>query len=389
MEKIELPSRRFTDIATSVGINDIVNLSNQLEAKGRKIYHLEMGRPDFDSPKLAKDAVKKALDDGFVHYPDLKGVYELRLAVSKKLKRENGIDISPENVLITVGAQGALMAVMMTVLNEGDEVIVPTPCFGAYPGTCKILGAKMIAAVCKQEDGFVLRASAVEPLVTDRTRMIMINTPNNPTGAIIDRAELEGIAEIAKKHDLLVVSDECYEHFQYDGRHVSIASLPGMEDRAVTVGAASKTYSMTGWRVGYLGMPSWLSSYATRTHIYMTTCPTIFAQYGYAEALDRADDDVRAMVREYKERRDLVAGYLKEMEKIDFVMPRGAFYFFPSIKRTGMSAAEFCGNILEKAGVALVPGEAFEAPGFVRLAYCKPKDYLVEAMENIKSAMAR
>ncbi|MDR1481321.1 MAG: pyridoxal phosphate-dependent aminotransferase [Synergistaceae bacterium] len=389
MNKIKLPARRFEDIPTSGGIRDIVDMADRLEAAGRTIYHLEIGRPDFDSPKIAKDAAKKAIDDGFVHYADMRGVLELREALSRKLKRENGMDVSPENVTVTVGAQAALTAAMMTVLNDGDEVIVPVPCFGAYPSACAMLGARMVPLKCRLEDGFAVRARDVKPLVTDRTRMIVINSPNNPTGAVIPRSEMEGLADIAVRHDLLVLSDECYEHFLYGSEHVSIASLPGMSDRTVTVGSASKTYSMTGWRLGFMVTPPWMTSYANRTHLLMTTCAATFPQYGYAAALDGAGDDVRVMIEEYRERRDLAAGYLRQMKPLGFANPEGAFYILISVEKTGMNATEFCGYILEEAGVALVPGEAFCYPGSVRMAYCKPKEYLAEAMNRMKSAVGK
>lgn len=200
---------------------------------------------------------------------------------------------------------------------------------------------------------------------------------------------MEIIARIAVKHDLIVVSDECYERFFYDGEHVSIASLPGMAERTITIGASSKTYSMTGWRIGYMAMPEWITPHACRTHLYMNTSPTTFAQYGYAAALKEAEPDVITMIREYKERRDLVIGYLKQMPGLDAVVPEGAFYVFPSIEKTGKTDAELCAYILEEAGVAVVPGEAFEAPGFIRLAYCQSKDYLTAAMERMKAAMGK
>jgi aspartate aminotransferase/aminotransferase len=389
MEKIKLPNKRFAAIKLGGGIRDIVDLADKLEAAGRKIYHLEIGRPDFDSPALAKEAAKKALDDGFVHYADMRGVKELRGALSRKLERENAIKTPPENILVTVGAQAALMTAMMVTLDEGDEVIIPTPCFGAYISQCNVLGLKIVRVSCDASDGFTLKASRLESAVTERTRMIILNSPNNPTGAVIPRSEMEKIAEVAVKNDLLVLSDECYERFIYGGEHVSIASFPGMNDRTITVGAASKTYSMTGWRVGYIVMPSWMIAYANRAHLTMNTCVATFPQYGYAAALDGAEADVQAMISEYKSRRDLVADWLKKMPELDFVVPGGAFYVLPSVGMTGMSSTEFCNYMLEKAGVAMVPGEAFESPGFVRIAYCKPKDYLSSAMESMKSALER
>jgi aspartate aminotransferase/aminotransferase len=389
MEKIKLPNKRFASIKLGGGIRDIVDLANRIEAGGKKVFHLEIGRPDFDSPAIAKDTAKKALDDGKVHYADMRGELELRKALSAKLKRENSITAPESDILVTVGAQAALMTAMMTTIDEGDEAIIPTPCFGAYITQTALLGIDVKWARCRLENGFVLQARDIEPLITDRTKMILVNTPNNPTGAVITRHELEEIAKLAQKHDLLVIADECYERFLYEGEHVSIASLPGMSDRTVTVGAASKTYSMTGWRVGYMVMPSWMTAYANRAHLAMNTCVATFPQYGYAAALNGAEADVQAMIKEYKERRDLVVDYLKDMRELDFVTPEGAFYVLPSVKKTGLSSTEFCTFMLEEAGVALVPGEAFESPGFVRIAYCKPKEYLKEAMENMKSALAK
>ncbi len=387
MEKIKLPNDKFAAVKMGGGIRDIVDLANRLEKSGRKVYHLEIGRPDFDSPAVAKEATKRALDEGLVHYADMRGVEELRVALSEKLKRANGIEAAPGDILVTVGAQAAIMTSMLVALNAGDEVVVPTPCFGSYPAQCSIAGAKFVPVPCRLEDGFILKASDLAARITEKTRMILINTPNNPTGAVMARGELEKIAELAKKHDLLVLSDECYERFLYGGEHVSIGSLPGMGDRTITVGAASKTYSMTGWRVGYMAMPSWMTAYANRAHLLLNTCATTFTQYGYAEALRGAEGDVQAMIREYKERRDLVTGRLKQMQTLDFVVPDGAFYIFPSVARTGLSATAFCNYMLEEAGVALVPGEAFEMPGFVRLAYCKSKDYLADALSSMKAAM--
>jgi aspartate aminotransferase/aminotransferase len=389
MEKIKLPNKRFASIKLGGGIRDIVDMANRIEAGGKKVFHLEIGRPDFDSPAIAKDTAKKALDDGKVHYADMRGEPELRKAIAAKLKRENSITAAESDILVTVGAQAALMTAMMASLDEGDEAVIPTPCFGAYISQTALLGIKVKQARCRLDDGFVLRARDIEPLITDRTRMILINTPNNPTGAVITRRETEDIANLAKKHDLLVISDECYERFLYKGEHVSIASLPGMADRTVTVGAASKTYSMTGWRVGYMVMPSWMAPYANRAHLAMNTCVATFPQYGYAAALNGAEADVQAMIKEYRERRDLVVSHLKEMRELDFAEPEGAFYVLPSVERTGLSSTEFCAFMLEEAGVALVPGEAFEAPGFVRIAYCKPKEYLEEAMGRMKSALAK
>lgn len=387
--KVKLPNDKLRGIKMGGGIRDIVDLSTRLEKQGKKIYHLEIGRPDFDSPQVAKDAMFKAVNDGFVHYADMRGVEELRIALSEKLKAENKIDVTPDNILITVGAAAALSTSALTILNRGDEVIVPTPCFLTYPALCEMCGAKMVTVPCRYENSFQLDPEELEAAVTDKTRMIVLNSPNNPSGAVMSRDRMEAIAKIAVKHDLIVLSDECYEKFCYEGEHVSIASLPGMDERTITVGASSKTYSMTGWRVGYMAMPSWVTPHANRTHLYLNTSPTTFVQYGYAEALYKAQDDVKRMIDEYRARRDLVVGYLRQMPKLGVVVPEGAFYTFSSIAETGMTDVEFCSYILEEAGVAIVPGEPFEMSGFVRIAYCKSRDYLTAAMESMKLAVAK
>lgn len=387
IKKIKLPNEKLSAIKMGGGIRDVMDLATRLEKDGKTIYHLEIGRPDFDSPKVAKDAAIQAIEEGYVHYADMRGVEELRVAISDKLKRENRVDISPQNVLVTVGAAAALSTAALTMLNQGDEVIVPTPCFLAYPALCSMSGAKMVKLPCSFEDKFQLNPAELESAITSRTRMILLNSPNNPSGAVLSRDILEAVAAIAIKHDLIVVSDECYERFSYDEEHVSIASIQGMEERTITIGASSKTYSMTGWRVGYMAMPEWITPHANRTHLFLNTSPTTFAQYGYAEALRSAEPEVVGMIREYKERRDLVVECLKDMKGLEVVVPEGAFYVFPSIKKTGMTDVELCGYILEEAGVAIVPGEAFEMQGFVRVAYCRSKDYLRAAMDSMKKAM--
>ena len=389
IEKVKLPNEKLAAIKMGGGIRDVMDLATRLEKSGKTIYHLEIGRPDFDSPRAAKAAVIQAIQDGFVHYADMRGVEELRVAIADKLKAGNAMDVSPENILVTVGAAAALSTAFLTILNAGDEVIVPTPCFLAYPALCEMSGAKMVPVPCRFENSFQLDPKDLEAAITPKTRLLLLNSPNNPSGAAIRRDVMEEIAKIAVKNDLIVVSDECYERFFYEGEHVSIASLPGMAERTLTIGASSKTYSMTGWRVGYLAMPDWVTPHANRTHLYLNTSPTTFAQYGYEAALRRAEPDVKTMIGEYKMRRDLVVAYLREMPGLEVVVPDGAFYVFPRITKTGKTDVEFCNYVLEEAGVAIVPGEAFEMPGFVRFAYCKSRDYLRDAMESLKRAMER
>lgn len=389
IEKVKLPNEKLSAIKMGGGIRDVMDIATRLEISGKKIYHLEIGRPDFAPPKVAEDAMIQAVNDGFVHYADMRGVEELRIAISKKLKRENHIDISPQNILVTVGAASALTTAALTILNKGDEVLVPKPCYPAYPALCEMSGARMVPVTCSFENKFQLDPENLRKLITSKTRMIILNSPNNPTGTMINRNVIEEIARIAVEHDLLVLTDECYERFCYEGEHISIASLPGMDERTITVGSSSKTYSMTGWRVGYMAMPDWITPHANRTHLYMNTSPTTFVQYGYAAALEKAENDVIEMISEYKRRRDFVVSCLNDMKGVEIVVPEGAFYVFARIEKTGKTDVGMCEYLLNTAGVATVPGETFEAPGMIRLAYCSPMDYLAGAMENMGKALEK
>jgi aspartate aminotransferase/aminotransferase len=374
------------------GIREILTKAEALEREGRKIIHLEIGRPDYDSPPCAKAEAIEALRRGNVHYTETAGAPELRQAIAAA-ERNSGIDVDGDRqVVVTAGAIEALATVFLTILEPGDEVIVPTPFFPAYSVQIAMAGGVPREVVCRFENGFRPDPADMEAAITSRTRMILINTPNNPSGAVLGREELEGISALAQKYGLLVVSDECYEKFSYEGRHVSIASLPGMGERTLVVNAASKTFSMTGWRVGWLILPPGIKPYAAKCHQHLTTCATSFAQAGVTNALRSAEDDVRRMIAGYKERRDFLVDRLRNIRGFEVSVPQGAFYVFPRVsqltRRLGLSAAGLAERLLEDAGVAAVPGDAFHAGGdFLRLAYCRPLEELAEAAERIETAL--
>ena len=239
------------------------------------------------------------------------------------------------------------------------------------------------------ENGFRLKVADLKNAITPRSKVLLINTPNNPSGAVLTRDDLEKIAQLAIENDLWVISDECYEKFLYEGEHVSIASLPGMADRTITISAASKTWSMTGWRVGWIICPQKMRPYVNKCHQNLTTCATAFAQAGVIEAIKHADNDVDKMIAEYKRRRDMVMRWLGSIDAFEHAVPSGAFYAFPKITSLGMDGFKFCSWLLEEAGVSTVPGEVFGSPGHIRLAYCRSYDYIEEGMKRIKEAVEK
>ncbi|MDR3279599.1 MAG: pyridoxal phosphate-dependent aminotransferase [Synergistaceae bacterium] len=389
----KLPSEKMKNVSFDGGIREILAQADEMQRAGKDILHMEIGRPDFDSPECAKKAAIEALNRGDVHYTDMAGTFELRNEVALKFKRDSGMDVDPNReIVITAGAVEALSTVFMTILNPGDEVIVPSPYFPVYDDHIKMAGGVLRSVPCRIENSFRPSPDDIEKAINPKTRMIMINSPNNPTGATSTRAELEAIAGLAKSRDLLVLSDECYEKFAYDESvpHISIASLPGMKERTLTISAASKTFSMTGWRVGWLVIPSEMRIFIMKCHQGLATCANSFAQAGVAAALRSAWPDVDRMISEYKTRRDLMVDMLRSIDGIDVPTPGGAFYAFPSIKALGMSSPEFCGRLLSETGVSTVPGQPFGAEdGYMRLTYCRPAGEIKEALTRMGDFVSR
>jgi aspartate aminotransferase/aminotransferase len=388
-----LPCKNMGDISYSGGIREILSRADELQRSGRDILHLEIGRPDFDSPEPAKRAAVRALESGDVHYTDMAGTLELRSEVAAKYKRDAGLDVDPDSeLLVTAGAIEALSTAFLTLLSPGDEVIVPAPYFPPYEDIVRMAGGVPRPVLCAMENGFRPQPADIEKAVTPRTRAILINSPNNPTGATLGAGELAGIADIAQRHGLLVVSDECYEKFTYeDGApHICMASVPGMRERTFTVSAASKTFSMTGWRVGWLMFPAQTRKYIMKSHQSIATCANSFAQAGVAEALRSCQADVARMIGEYRARRDLMVEMLSGIRGMTVPVPSGAFYVFPSIEGLGVPSFEFCARLLEEEGVSTVPGQPFGAPdGYFRATYCRPASEIREALTRVASFAAK
>lgn len=390
MTEIAFPNSRMSSIQMSGGIREILGLADELEKQGKSIIHMEIGRPDFDSPQCAKNAAITALNNGDVHYTDMAGTHKLREAVAEKYLKDNSIQVDPDkSIVITSGAIEALTATFLTMLEPGDEVVVPAPYFPAYADQIALANGVLVKAQTTIENEFRLKVSDLKNSISNKSKVLLLNTPNNPSGAVLTKQDLEEISSLAIEHNLWVISDECYEKFLYEGDHISIASLPGMAERTVTISAASKTWSMTGWRVGWIVCPEQMRPFVNKCHQNLTTCATSFAQAGVTEAFKHADEDVKKMVLEYKRRRDMVMKWLSRIKGFEHVIPSGAFYAFPKISSLGMDGFKFCSWLLEEAGVSTVPGEVFGSPGHIRIAYCRSYEYIEEGMKRIKEAVAK
>ncbi|MCR3955840.1 MAG: pyridoxal phosphate-dependent aminotransferase [Gudongella sp.] len=374
------------------GLYDVFQKALDLEAQGRSIIHMEIGKPDFDSPQIAKDAAKKALDQGIVHYTEMAGIMPLREAITAKYKRDHGLDYSPENeIVVTAGACEAIGIIMLGMMEQGDEIIIPSPFFSAYSEQAIIADVNVVEVPLKMENNFSLKAADIADKITEKTKVILINTPHNPTGAIMEEDDIRDISKLAVEKDLLVISDETYDQFLFRGKHVSIASMPGMRERTIVVNSASKTFSMTGWRIGYLMGPAWMLKYLNKVHQNFSTCATSFAQVGAAEAYNNGDQFTVDMLKEFERRGKLVYESLKDVKGLKLLEPKGAFYVFINIEELGMDEGDFCDYILEEAGVAIVPGGSFGkyGKGFVRLCYACSYEQIEDAMGRIKKAVEK
>jgi aminotransferase len=375
------------------GIRRIFDEATRLEQNGSDIIHLEIGRPDFDTPLHIKQAAKAALDRGEVHYTANAGTLSLRRAIANKLRRDNGLDYDPEGeIVVAVGASEAVFLALTAFLNPGDEVLVPALGWMNYTTASGLVDASVRTYPVSGNNGFRVWAAEVEHQVTPRTKMLILVSPGNPTGAVIDANELVALAGLAQRHNLLVLSDEIYEKIIYDdAQHVSIASLSGMRERTIVVNGLSKAYSMTGWRLGYLATERELAAPMLKAHQYITTSATSFAQAGAIAALDGPQDCVASMVAEFKRRRDLLVPALNQIPGVVCQMPRGAFYAFPDLSAFGMSSDELTWYLLREAGVAVVPGPTFGAAGegYIRISYANSYDKILAATERMTQALGK
>ena len=367
--------RRFFDIAATM----------------KNVISLGIGEPDFVTPTPILQAGLASLQRGETSYTSNSGTLELRAALAAHLKALYGLDYDVEHeLLITVGVSEALYLALTAILDPGDEVIVPEPCFVAYTPEVVFAGGVPVTIPTRVEDNFQVTSETIERFVTPRTKALLIGYPNNPTGAVMTRSELAEIAEVAKQHDLLVISDEIYDRLVYGIEHVSVAALPGMRERTITLGGFSKNYAMTGWRLGYASGPAELLGAMRKVHQYTIMSAPTTAQAAGLEALAHGEEHVQAMVAEYDRRRRLLVGGLNTLG-LDCFEPRGAFYAFPSVVRSGMDDNTFAEALLAEEEVAVVPGSAFgpSGAGFVRMAYATAYEKLEEALNRMERFMRR
>ncbi len=375
------------------GIRTVFEEVVRRERMGEKIIRLNIGEPDFDTPKHIKEEAKKALDDGKTQYSSNAGIPELREAIAHKLKEENGLSYDPATeIIVTVGGNEAVLITMLGLLNPGDEVLVPDPCWLNYFYCVQMAGAVPISVPTREKYAFIPHIDDFRSRITSRTRMIIINTPNNPTGAVYEAGALKELAQLAVEKNLFVLSDEIYEKMVYDGtRHVSIGSFPGMKEHVITVNGFSKNYSMTGWRLGFVAADRQAISALIRIHQYATICATTFAQWGAVAGLRGPQTDVHHMIEEFDRRRKLVYTALQEMPGIHVMKPLGAFYIFPNIKGTGKTPMELTQYLIEEAKIAVVPGTVFGEFGneFIRISYANSYENLEVAMERMQGALKK
>jgi aspartate aminotransferase len=373
--------------------------SRELKAQGIDIISLSLGEPDFNTPDHVKEAAKKAIDDNYSKYPPVPGYDDLRKAISRKFKEENGLDYSPDQIIVSAGGKHSLINVILTLINPGDEVIILAPYWVSYYDQVILAGGKPVIVEASIDNDFKIKPEQLESAITSKSRLIIFNSPSNPTGMVYDRDEMEKIARIVEKHEgLFIISDEIYEHIIFSGQHLSMASFDFIYDRVITVNGVSKGYAMTGWRIGYIGAPLWIAKGCNKLQGQFTSGVCSIAQRAALAAIEGGHESIKMMRDAFLRRRDLLCGLLKHVEGLKVRVPQGAFYVMPDISYfIGKSDGETTiGNsddlalyLLDKAQVATVGGDAFGAPDCLRISYATSDELLVEAVKRIKAALSK
>ncbi len=376
-------AERMSRLGTETAF-EVLAKAKSLEAQGKEVIHLEIGEPDFDTPKNIIDAAVKALNEGKTHYGPAAGVPELREVLAEDMGKRRNIKIHPNQVVVTPGAKPIMFFTILALIDEGDEVMYPNPGFPIYESVIDFVGAKSVPYPLREEREFSFNLDEFMSLITDKTRMIILNTPQNPTGGILTEEDLKDVAKVAQEKDIYILSDEVYLNIIYEGTHHSIASIPGMQERTIILDGFSKTYAMTGWRLGYGAMTEDLAEKVVQLQINSNSCTTTFSQYAGIVAITGPQDEVYKMVAEFKKRRDVIVDGLNAIDGINCIRPHGAFYVFPNIKQLGIDGKKFADSLLEKFGVAALSGTAFGeyGKGYLRFSYAN-------SIENIQRALDR
>lgn len=383
-------AQRMSRLGTETAF-EVLARAKALEAQGREVIHLEIGEPDFDTPATIIEAGCDALRHGATHYTPPAGIPELREAIARDASARRGVNFSADDVVVTPGGKPVMFFTILALVDEGDEVIYPNPGFPIYESMINFVGGVAVPIQLEEARDFSLDVERLCALVTARTRLIILNSPHNPTGGVLARAELEVIAETVRRFpDLYVLSDEIYSRMIYEGEHTSIAALPGMRERVVTLDGFSKIYAMTGWRLGYGLFPSELAPAIARLTANSNSCTNTATQRAGVAALTGAQDGSAAMVAEFKRRRDLIAHGLNTIPGISCKLPHGAFYAFPNITGLGMTSDEVADLLLYEAGVATLAGTAFGrfGEGYIRLSYANSTENIEKALERIRATLA-
>ena len=365
---------------------EVLARAKALEAQGREIIHMEIGEPDFDTPANIIEAAKQALDSGYTHYTPAAGLPQVRQTIADYLSETRSIPVEPDHVVVVPGAKPIIFFPIVALVEAGDEVVYPNPGFPIYESMINFVGGKAVPMVLKEEKGFSFDPDEFVSLVNENTKLIIINSPGNPTSGVMSQADLEVVAEAAIKHDCWVLSDEIYSRIIYEGEHRSIASLPGMQERTIVLDGFSKTYAMTGWRLGYGAMPTDLAAWVTKLMVNSNSCSAAFTQMAGAAALTGDQSGVTTMVAEFKRRRDAIVDGLNALPGITCLRPKGAFYVFPNVSALGRPEDEIADALLNEAGVATLAGTSFGAygKGYLRLSYANSLENIEKALSMIK-----
>ena len=370
---------------------EVLAKAKELERQGKKIIHFEIGEPDFNTPENVKKAGINAINENYTHYSPTQGILGLRETVANYISKTREIKVSSDEVMITPGGKDVIFSTALAILNEGDEAIYPNPGYPIYESAIRLAGAKPVPMALLEENDFAFDREQFKKLVTPKTKLIIINSPGNPTGGILSLQDLEIIAEIAIKNDIVVLSDEIYSRILYDGEFHSLASLPGMKERTVILDGFSKTYAMTGWRLGYAVANNEIIDGLKKIAVNSFSCVAAFVQLAGIEALNGPQDEPERMREEYEARRNLIVSGLNEIPGISVKMPKGAFYAFPNIKKTGNKSKEVAEYLLNEAGVATLSGTSFGeyGEGYIRFSYATSRENIKLGLEKVKEAFPK
>jgi len=386
-------SIKFADRISRLGTEtafEVLARARALEAQGKHIIHLQIGEPDFTTPKNICDAGIKAIQEGYTHYTPAPGMMEVRKSIADYVSRTRGLDFKPENVVMTPGAKPIMFYIILALIQEGDEVMYPNPGFPIYESMIDFAGGTAVPVKLSMENDFKIDLKEFEKLITKKTKLVIINTPGNPTGKTIPRADIEAIAEMLKKSDAYILSDEIYSRITYDVPEVfSIAKVPGFKDRTIILDGFSKTYAMTGWRAGYGVMNEEFSPVISKLMVNSNSCTNAMVQRACIEALDGPQDEVDKIVKEFRRRRDVIVEGLNSIKGFKCLVPDGAFYAFPNIEGTGFKSKELADKLLYEAGVACLAGTSFGkyGEGLLRFSYANSVENINEAIKRIKSVL--